>query len=400
MKITKKWLKANWQAAAFSLVSLVLIALFSFYNLKSITNTYLSMPEIDSINSATSGQLIWDNPLFLPYKLLQYAILKAGIGSVITFRALSASLGIVLILVFYRLNKLWFSKKIAIVTTIMLMSSGLYLNFSRLATPDILVPLGLTGLLWSAWYIFQKDKSKHSLWFLALILSASIYIPGLIWFTLLVVLIQRKHLTTLYKKLSTSTVIITAAILLILVAPLIRAILINNDLFLHWLALPTNIQWPSLVQNLLFVPASLVVRAPLNPVFNLGHLPYLDVMSVCLVVLGIYAFLLRLDLVRTKTLIGAVLISWFLVALNNLVQINIFLPLIYLTIAAGIMFMLQQWYFVFPKNPIARNLGLIMLVAIISISVYYNTVRYFVAWANNPVSQQSFDQDLSPSLIQ
>ncbi len=134
--------------------------------------------------------------------------------------------------------------------------------------------------------------------------------------------------------------------------------------------------------------------------FNLARLPYLDILTICLVILGSYAFLLRLDLVRTRALIGAVIISWFIIAFDNSAQINLLLPLIYLTVAAGIMFMLQQWYSVFPKNPIARNIGLILLFSVISISLYYNTTRYFVAWANNPVSQQAFQIKPTSNLLQ
>ncbi len=123
-------------------------------------------------------------------------------------------------------------------------------------------------------------------------------------------------------------------------------------------------------------------------------------MTLTLTVLGTYSYLIRFNLVRTRAMIGAALISWFLIAFSNTVTIVIILPLVYLTVAAGIMLLLQQWYTVFPYNPIARHIGVALLIAVISISIFYNFNRYFVAWANSPITKVSFSETLPPNLLQ
>jgi hypothetical protein len=400
MKNILKWFQNNWKALLIAFFSLIIILGACFYNLESITNSKLSPSEASAIASSSSGERIWNNPLFLPFKIAEYFIIKAGLTSVYLFRAIPALFGVVLVFCFYLLARLWFSPKIAWVASIMLLSSGLFLNYTRLAVPDVLFPLGLLSLLWSAWWVFQNKRTNLRLALSVLIVASSLYIPGLIWFTILVIFIQRKHLSGIFKRTSPYTLVVASIVTTLLLSPLIRALILQPQLAQSWLAFPESFSPQQFIQDFIYVPASLVVRAQFNPVFNLARLPYLDILTICLVILGSYAFLLRLDLVRTRALIGAVIISWFIIAFDNSAQINLLLPLIYLTVAAGIMFMLQQWYSVFPKNPIARNIGLILLFSVISISLYYNTTRYFVAWANNPVSQQAFQIKPTSNLLQ
>lgn len=400
MKTAFKWLRTNWPLLILAIISAAIMISVCFINLASITNGKLSQPEVTAIKSASSGKLIWQNPLFLPYKLVQYGIIKSGFASVYLLRAGTVIFGVILVFLFYLLAKKWFSSQIAWLASLMLLTSSLFLNFSRLAVTDILLPLGLIGLLWSVWWVFESKYTNITLIFAVFILAFSLYIPGLIWFTILIAFMQRRHLTSAFRRTSTLAIFCGASIVTLLLLPLMRAFMINSALIREWLGLPTNFSIPELVHGLINVPASLVFRAPFNPVFNLGRLPYLDIFTICLIIIGTYAFLIRHNLVRTRALIGATIIAWLLIALQSTIQINLLLPLVYIMVAAGIMFMLQQWYSVFPKNPIARTVGLLLLVSVVSISVYYNSVRYFIAWANNPISQQAFHENLPTNLVQ
>lgn len=400
MKLNKSWIKNNWPTLIVGIISIIIVFGMCFYNLGGITNQKLSAQELATINSSSSGARIWSNPLFLPVKLAQYGIIKLDLSSVSSFRAISALYAFLLVVIFYLLAKTWFSAKIAWIASLMLLTCGLFLNYSRLATPDVLVPLGLLGLMWSGWWVFQSEQNNLKLVLSMFILTSSFYIPGLIWFTLLVAFIQRRHIKQAFSQTSKSSVFIAILVLLTLLLPLFHAIISSPGLLLDWLAIPRSFNLHIFIRDFFYVPASLVVRAQFSPVYNLGRLPYLDILTVALVVLGSYAFLLRLDLVRTRTLIGSIIIAWFLIALDNSVKINLLLPLIYMTVSAGIMFLLQQWYSVFPKNPIARAIGITLILGVVSISIFYNTTRYFVAWSNNPISSQAFEYKIHSNLIQ
>ena len=186
--------------------------------------------------------------------------------------------------------------------------------------------------------------------------------------------------------------IISASVVLSLVflLPLIIASMQQPKIFFQLLAIPTSINLIEFLNNLVQVPISLIVRSEFNPVFGLGRLPYLDIVTVCLAILGTYAFVLRYKLMRTKALVSAIIIAWILISFENQIKIIILLPVIYIVVAGGIMFLLQQWYSVFPNNPISKFVTICLLSSILTLSVYYNSLRYFVAWANNPLSQQAF----------
>lgn len=390
----KLWLAlgANWQPLLLSVISVGILLFVGLYNLESITNGYMSHDEISALESATSGRRIIENPLFLPYKLAQYAVMSLGFASVYMFRAIVVLFGIFLVLLFYALARYWFSPRIAWLSTVMMATSSLFLHFSRLAVPDILLPLALLGLLASAWWLHGTKHIKTALFGSSIVVSAALYIPGIVWFVGLAIFAQRRHLRLLFNKTPVYLTLLYLLCILGLLSPLGFAFTQNPKLVLDWLALPQALDIATIARNFIFVPASLIVRALPDPVYNLGRLPYIDVLTVALAVLGFYMFTLRFNLVRTKTLIGAGIIAWILIALNNSVSIVLLLPLIYLTVASGILLLLHQWHTVFPRNPIARLIGLTLLSSVIGISIYFNVTRYFIAWSNSPITETSFEE--------
>lgn len=400
MKKIFQWIGNNWKPIIFTIVSVGVLVLVGFYNLESITNSKLSPQEVSALQTASSGKAIMDNPLFLPYKLGEYGVIKLGTGSIYLFRVIPAIFGVILVVLFYLLARRWFSPRIAWLSSIMLATSTLFLNYARLAVPDILLPLALLGLMWCAWWVYESKHAGLSLFIAGAILATTLYIPGLVWFTLLAIVAQRRHIMTTVRKVPVLSVLGFLVVCALLLAPLARALSLNPALIKDWLAVPATVDPRHFVQEFIYVPLSLVARALPAPIYNLGRLPYLDILTLCFAVLGAYAYFLRLDLVRTRALVGAIIIAWLLIAFSNTVHIVIILPLIYLTVAAGIMFMLQQWYSVFPKNPIARSIGVVLLSLVIGISIFYNINRYFIAWANSPVTRAVFTEQVPPNLIQ
>lgn len=400
MKKALGWVRENWFMVIFWSLSVLMLLFVCFYNLESITEGKLSRQEIVALESSNSARKIVDNPLFLPFKLGEYIMLNFGNGSVYLLRAVPTLFGFVFAVMFFALTRHWFSAIIAWLTTAMLATSGLFLNYSRLAVPDILLPLALLSLMACAWWIYQSKRPGFALFVSGIIIATVMYIPGIVWFCLLAIFAQRRHISKTIKKVPVLSTIGFFLLAGLLIAPLIRAGINNPLLIKDWLAIPVDVNIAEIVRQFVFVPASLVVRSLPDPAFNLGRLPYLDIITIALAALGSYAFLLRLDLVRTRAMIGAAIISWLLIAFSNAVHIVLILPLIYLTVAAGIMFMLQQWFSVFPKNPIARANGIIMIVLLVGISVYFNSLRYFVAWPSNPVTKITFQEELPSNLLQ
>lgn len=394
MKLVKIWLKNRYPLLMFTGISVLVLVVISFNNLASVTNSRLSQPEIDAFNASISGRVILDNPLFLPFKIPTYLLIKTGMASVFSLRAISALFGVGLAIFFYLLIKKWFSAKIAWLATLLLATSSLYLNYTRLAVPYVLLPFGLLLLLWSSWWIYQSKNIRVKILIASVLVITCFYIPGLIWFGIIFMLLQKHHLKTMFAGISKIYIFSAFTMSSLLILPLLIAGLRQPSIFLQWLALPLQLDLMKFAENLLSVPLSLLARSELDPVFGLGRLPYLDVLTICLAILGSYAFAIRHKLMRTRALILTIVIAWILISFDNQVKINLLLPVVYTAVAGGIMFLLQQWFSVFPKNPVARSIGVALLVGVISISAYYNSVRYFMAWANNPISQQSFQSKI------
>ena len=227
------WLKDNWVQIFVTIISIVILIIVCSYNLSGITNNQLSKPEVATIEGSSSGRRIWSNPLFLPIKLPQYALIKTNLASVSSMRAISAFYGVIFVIIFFLLAKIWFSPKIAWVTSAMLLSSGLFLNYTRLATTDILVPLGLLGLMWSGWWIFQSKNTNIKIVSSMIILASCIYIPGLIWFVGLIVLALGKRITKILKKTNVTSIVIASLLLVVLLTPLLRSLFLNPKLIIE-----------------------------------------------------------------------------------------------------------------------------------------------------------------------
>jgi len=400
MKKITNWLGAHWRPLLLGTASFAILFLVGLYNLESITNGNLSNQEVVALKNAASGKDILADPLNLPFKLGQYALMSLGNTSVFFARSVTVVFGFIMIVLFYALARHWFSPRIAWISTLMFATSSMYLNYSRLAVPDILTPLALCGLMASAWWLNTTKHIRTALLGCTFIIASAIYIPGIIWFVALVLFVQRKHIISFTKRLPAYSTIGFIFLGILLLSPLLRAIILQPKVGLAWLALPETFNFATILRDLIYVPLSLTVRSLSNPVFNLGRLPYIDILTLCLIILGTYALTLRNGLVRTRTLIGATIISWILIGISNRISIILLLPLIFLMVASGIMLLLHQWFSVFPKNPIARTIGISLLLLVVSISIFYNTTRYFVAWANSPVTKSVFQEKIPPNLVQ
>ena len=84
------------------------------------------------------------------------------------------------------------------------------------------------------------------------------------------------------------------------------------------------------------------------------------------------------------------MVGTLLIALGGAVSLSLLIPFIYILVAAGIGFMLDQWYKVFPRNAIAQGVGMGLIVLAVAASCWYGLRHYFVAWPNAPATQQVF----------
>ena len=187
-------------------------------------------------------------------------------------------------------------------------------------------------------------------------------------------------------------VIMSGILFAIMIAPLIYSLVVGGLPIRSYLGIPLLLEPLEWLKRLSIIPAYLFARGPLQPVFNVGRLPLLDIFTTILAVLGAYSYYHQRKLSRTGLLVILTAFACVMIALNGPLWLPLLMPVVYILMAMGIAILLQQWFTVFPRNPLARAIGIVILcTALATISVYHVT-RYFIAWPNNTLTQTTFDQ--------
>ena len=337
-----------------------------------------------------SFKSILDNPLFLPYSLVLYALQAVGLHGPTALRGVSALIGSLSAVAFYLLIRKWHSPRLAIFGTLLFATSSWFLHLARYGSTDILyvgiIPVLLTGV----W--LQQSKYRRTM--LAFVLVAStlyIYVPGMIWFIIITGIWQVKRLINEMKRVNWWYNVIIAAVGILLLFPLFWSLFNEPDLLLPLLGLPAGIPvLPDVLHNAVRIPLQIFVKGPDNPAIWLPGTSYLDIFTSIMLIIGIYWSIFRFRLDRVRITFGVLLLGSLLIIIGGPVPLAILLAPLYIVITAGMTFMLQQWYTVFPRNPIARTTGTLLLTLAVLVTVFYHINHYFIAWPNTPSVRETF----------
>ena len=400
MKLSKKLLRyyTNY-GAILGYVSLAIgLILLLFVGLGKPGS--LSFDELSSITSSNTIAKLIDNPINLPYGILHTLANILNLSNLYILRGLSALFGIAFVGIFFVLIKHWYDTKTALLSTVLVGSSSWFLQYARISTPDMLLAISMLLLPSLALWLYYAKKLNAVAVVTAVILGILIYIPGTLVFALAAIIILKKELASTVKNLKPIVFITAIFFVLIIVAPLIRAMIIKPTLILDLIGLPHSLSLIDFAKNLLFVPSSLFIVSQNNPVYNLGNLPILDIFTTIMIILGSGFLITHPEIKKGRMLLGALAVGSILTAFNNTVSIIILLPAIYSLVATGIYVMSNKWSEVFPLNPIAKYIGNAIVVVAVLFVGFYHINRYFFAWRNNPETKQSFTVQNYKNLIQ
>ena len=374
-------------------VAVALLAGLMIYHLGSI-HPGISQNEVPVVqavqsNSLSGRQILQENSLYLPHKLGTYAIEKAGFTSISSIRAVGAVFGIMGVIAFYIIVRKWHTRRIAIMTTVLLATSSWFLHSSRLASPEVsylLVP----WLIYFGIRLQENNLRLVGLGTIFLLVTLMLYIPGMVLFIVPVAIWQRERLLKEVRQTGRlQTGVLGLGVLLGLV-PLVLTFVHDSSLVLDWLGMTSsNLSIIEFLKNLLGIPLQIFARSDYDPATHVGRLPYLDIATTTFIALGFYRYFFQRKLDRTKLLVAGLAGGAILGALN-LQAVSVLLPFLYLLAAAGITLLLQQWFTIFPRNPLARNTGVMILVGVLAMTSFYHLQRYFVAWPNTPETRQAY----------
>jgi hypothetical protein len=348
-----------------------------------------SQPELDARAAANSIHKIIGNPLFLPYKLIQYGLLLLGKQGIFWMRLVSTLFAGLMIIAYYQILRTWYSGRVALMCSFLFLTSAWFLHYARLGTPAILFGTSI-GLLWVGIRLRSNASRFLTMTVGGVMMVMMLYIPGYVWIVGALLIWQRKALKQNILKLELPARLLVGGGILLGLAPLVTALIKHPSLARTWLGLPNQFVPSELIYNLWHLPIWLSLQGPKMPVYWLGDVPFLNIFSLVMFILGAFVLLNTLSLDRIRAMLYMMLVGATLTVLNGPTWLFFIAPIVYLFVAAGVALLLQQWFTVFPRNPLARATGILLVTALVAMGAYYNMHHYFVAWPQSPVTRYVF----------
>lgn len=328
----------------------------------------------------------------LPYHLLQRASIALFDVTPLAIKLPSFILGILSGIGVLVLLRQWFKQNIAVLTTILVITTGQFMFIAQSGTPAILYVFWPVWILVSALMVSRK-AGWTTLWKIALcaVTALSLYTPLTIYILLALFssIILHPHLRYIVKQLPKVKLFFALFCALVLLAPLIYIVILHPNIGLQLLGIPDA--WPNILKNGVQIlrqyfdfitPSSSTV---MTPIYGLG--------SMILIGLGM------VRLFTTKyTARSYITIAWITMLIPimfiNPTHINIaFVPSI-LLMAMGVSQLLSLWYKLFPRNPYARIAGLVPLVILIGGMVFSGVDRFMYGYLYDPKTAVNFTTDL------
>jgi hypothetical protein len=354
----------------------------------------LSSAEVNNLRQSMTWHAIINNPLNLPLRLLERLAFYIAPHNVMLLRLPSVIIGLVIICLIVGVVRHWYGLKAAVVTSLLLATSSIFLADARQATPSILM-FGLVLLL--AIRSWLTNSTRRILPLLAAItaITLALYVPGFIWFIAAAVIWRYKFIQRCFNLCYIWQKVCLLGLGIIIILPLIWSAIRLPSLLYSIFGLPRQFNLITMWRNLYHIPLDLFIRSSLSPSQIVPHIPILNIFEICMFILGIYSLWYFRKSDRFKSLSGLCVMAILLITIGGPVSINLLLPIIYIVITVGIFYMLENWMYIFPINPIARTIGIIVLSCAVGISCWYHLDSYYIAWQNDPTTQIVFNQSVN-----
>lgn len=336
-------------------------------------------------------RMMLDNSLFLPLKLPIFVLSHLGINDIVALRSVVSFYGLLSIVIIFSIMRRLFTKRIANIGAILVVTSSWFLQSSRIISPVVMYLFSMTLILLIVALLRVKKRQKLTATLITICLATVAYTPGLIILSLMLCFWQRKDAYRIIKNIPKWFFVALILLFFVLVSPLFYSIINGNLGVVSYLGVPSIIEPIEWLKRLVFIPVYIFIRGPLEPTFNVARLPLLDVFSSVLLLLGVYSYTAKIkEQKNTRIILTVLIFSSGFIALNGPLLLPLLLPVIYLFIATGVALLLQQWFTVFPKNPLVRSLGVVLLCLALATISFYQCKRYFIVWPNAPATKTVF----------
>ena len=221
--------------------------------------------------------------------------------------------------------------------------------------------------------------------------AMSLYTPHLIYIALGIAIagITHPHMRHSLKQLKIYQLIISVAVFLLVLAPLVIGCISNHN-NLTKLAFTDNPG--AFIANVAtaFAPFFSFISAYdsvyLAPLFGLA--------TVALVIIGALASIGKLFTSRNTVVSLLIIYSIFAAGFNQNAAIAIVIPITILA-TAGIESIIQKWHSLFPENPYAHILGTLPVVVVIMMIIFADLSHFIFGYHYAPAVANNFNNDIS-----
>jgi 4-amino-4-deoxy-L-arabinose transferase-like glycosyltransferase len=376
----------------YGVISLIVIGLLFVAGL--LIPGALSQAELNSVVTSSQPLTSFD-PSFiinLPYHLLQRGSLHIFGVTTFSIKLPSMILGLASIIGMFILLRAWFRHNVAILTTLLIITTGQFLYLSQSGTP------GIVYIFWSVWLLvsalmISRRAPLGWLWkiILAGIIALSLYTPlsTYILLALLSAVLLHPHLRYIVRKLPKVKMTIAIVVGLILITPLIYTVWHHPETGRTLLGFPdTQFMITDHVRQALgqYIDFWSEANTPyLRPLYGIG--------TLALILLGIMRLFTAKYTARSYIITAWSLLLIPIIVINpDSVSIT-FVPALLLT-AMGVASLLHMWYSLFPRNPYARIVGVVPLIVLMGGMLLSGVDRYIYAYTYNATLAKQFSRDL------
>ncbi len=398
-RVAKAWFQDNWQLWFVVLSGVAAVSLLLLFKLGSLTGG-LSAAEYDLqqaiAHQSLSAELLLRNPLYLPYFLGLFVLQLSPFHGPTAVRSVGVVFGLLGAIGFFYVLKKWYTLRMAVFGTVMFVTSSWFLHTARYAAPEasyLLLPLLIAGMV----HIQAKARAHLVLLLVTILGLLCLYIPGLIWFLAVAVLMTRKIIFASLRMQPLWFKLTIGLVGLLLLAPLVAMLVWSlgsaSQKLLELLGLPSHIPSPlGIVKNAGHAVSNIFAYNSQGSLYVAGHLPWLDAASAALALIGMWRFVLHFGLARTKLIAIVGICGLVLISLGGSVPLVLLLPFVYILTVEGLKWLLNLWLATFPRNPFARGFG-VTLVTILVLSIgFYHLNRYYLAWGHSTETRAVFNK--------
>jgi len=377
------------------LLALAYLALL--FGLPLLAPAGLSSAEMESAAASYALQpdaILRGDIVNLPYRLLQKASIMLFGLNIYSVKLPSIIIGVFLGLLLILLLNRWFKSNVAILASILAVLSSSFLYLSGSGTPLIMLVFWPTLLLWLGSKIQGVTKPKPLYCFIfAFALLASIFTPHLIYLAAFIILfaLLHPHLRFTIKTLPTIPLILTLFIILMGLAALVVAAIVNPVIISELLLAP-GLTFPDFLNN---IKAAFLPLLSWNTTLESQFLsPFIGLASIALAVIGLLSTTKGFFASRNSIASWLIIFTIFLSGLNPDSAILILLPLAIL-IAHGFRYILDKWYTLFPDNPYARISAVFPIGAFMAIIVIGGITHFLYGYRCIPLVADEFNNDIT-----